>query len=83
MGTLIKNGTEFAHGLLQDALDGGARAIAGGQAEAAGRYIAPTLVTDVDKDSRLMTEEIFGPVLPVIGFRNLQEAVDHLGDLTW
>lgn len=61
---------------LQDALDGGARAVAGGQAEAAGRYIAPTIVTDVDKDSRLMTEEIFGPVLPVIGFRNLQEAVD-------
>ncbi len=60
---------------LQEALGHGARAVTGGKAEEAGRYIAPTIVTNVDQDARLMTEEIFGPVLPAISFRNLEEAI--------
>lgn len=61
---------------MQDALGKGARVVAGGQTDEAGRYIAPTVVTNVDPNSRLMAEEIFGPVLPAIGFQSLQEAID-------
>ena len=38
----------------------------GGQTDAAQRYIAPTLLGDVAPDSKVMTEEIFGPVFPLI-----------------
>ena len=42
------------------------RIIYGGGSDAASRYIEPTLIADVPLDSPLMTEEIFGPVFPVI-----------------
>ena len=42
------------------------RIIYGGSTDAATRYIEPTLIEDVALDSPLMTEEIFGPVFPVI-----------------
>lgn len=41
----------------------------GGQADAAGRYIAPTVLTDLPMESMVMQEEIFGPVLPVIPWK--------------
>ncbi|MCB0584434.1 MAG: aldehyde dehydrogenase family protein [Phaeodactylibacter sp.] len=63
---------------LQEALEKGARAVIGGQMDDASRFIAPTVVAEIAQDSRLMTEEIFGPVLPVIGFRSLQEAIDRI-----
>ncbi|MGX5818398.1 aldehyde dehydrogenase [Chitinophaga lutea] len=47
---------------------------AGGQTDAAGRYIAPTILTDVSLDAPVMQEEIFGPVLPVLPFSDLKEA---------
>ncbi|GAB5585143.1 hypothetical protein Unana1_00043 [Umbelopsis nana] len=49
----------------------------GGETDAADRYIAPTIVTDITKDdANLMAEEIFGPILPIIVYEELQEAVD-------
>ncbi|KAI9323613.1 Aldehyde/histidinol dehydrogenase [Dichotomocladium elegans] len=61
-------------GLLQNRKSG---AIAvGGDFDRDDRYIAPTLVTDVKfKDEVLMGEEIFGPVLPVIPYNNLDDAI--------
>lgn len=44
------------------------RVVYGGQYDAASRYIAPTLLEDVALDSPLMTEEIFGPLFPMIEF---------------
>jgi len=46
------------------------RIIFGGQADASQRYIAPTLLTEVGPDDLVMKEEIFGPVLPIIGYRD-------------
>ncbi len=40
-----------------------------------GRQLAPALLFDVPPDSRLMTEEIFGPVLPVLSYGSLDEAI--------
>ena len=66
---------------LQAAVAGGARVEFGGITDAADRYIAPTLLTGVPADSALLTEEIFGPVLPVVPFVGMEEAARHIGRL--
>jgi aldehyde dehydrogenase (NAD+) len=48
----------------------------GGKANAKERYIAPTLVGNLDAHDRLMKEEIFGPILPIIPYENLEAAFD-------
>ncbi|MCH8249492.1 MAG: aldehyde dehydrogenase family protein [Proteobacteria bacterium] len=50
----------------------------GGQVDAADRYIAPTVLTDVATDSPVMQEEIFGPVLPIVRAENLEDAIAHI-----
>jgi aldehyde dehydrogenase (NAD+) len=62
---------------LRSLLAGGTAAI-GGRAEADERYIEPTVLVDVDPESALMTEEIFGPLLPVIPVASAREAVDFV-----
>ncbi|HET9059206.1 MAG TPA: aldehyde dehydrogenase family protein [Acidimicrobiales bacterium] len=52
--------------------------LAGGETVAEERYIAPTLVTDVGWDDALMQEEIFGPVLPILAYDDLGEALDEV-----
>lgn len=54
------------------------RAVIGGQAETATRKIAPTVLTDVELDSDLMREEIFGPILPVIEVNDLDDAIEFV-----
>ena len=54
------------------------RAVIGGQAETATRKIAPTVLTDVEPDSGLMREEIFGPILPVIEVNDLDDAIEFV-----
>jgi aldehyde dehydrogenase (NAD+) len=55
-------------------IDSGDVAI-GGQADAASRYIAPTVLTGVSPDSPVMKEEIFGPVLPIVRCEGLEDAI--------
>lgn len=50
----------------------------GGQHDAADRYIAPTVLVDVSMDSRIMAEEIFGPILPIIPVSSLDEATTFI-----
>ena len=49
--------------------------LVGGQTEADKRYIAPTLMENVPMDAPLMQEEIFGPVLPILTYGTLDEAI--------
>ncbi len=51
-----------------------------GEAFAAGHFYAPTVVTDVAPGSRLLREEVFGPVLPVATFGSLDEAIALAND---
>jgi aldehyde dehydrogenase (NAD+) len=67
-------------GLLDDALARGARVVTGGQSDAAERFIAPTVLTDVPPDAKLMQEEIFGPLLPVLGYRDLNRALELINE---
>ena len=65
-------------GLIGDGIDSGARLVTGGGIPAnlpVGYYTQPTLLADVDPDSRIAQEEIFGPVLTVTGYDTDDEAV--------
>jgi aldehyde dehydrogenase (NAD+) len=59
--------------LFDDAVEHGATIVAGGTFD--GRRMAPTILADVPPDSALMREEIFGPILPVISYRSLDDAL--------
>ncbi len=52
----------------------------GGQHDANDLYLAPTILTDVPLDALLMQEEIFGPILPMLDFDQLDEALALLRD---
>ncbi len=62
-------------GYLEDAKSRGATVAYGGRTEGSEDYIEPTVLTDVDPTSQVMTEEIFGPLLPVYTFESLDEPI--------
>jgi succinate-semialdehyde dehydrogenase/glutarate-semialdehyde dehydrogenase len=67
--------------LVDDAVGRGAEAIVGGQRrEGAGYFFAPTVLTHVTADARLLREEIFGPVAPVRAFADEDEAIAAAND---
>ncbi|MFJ6851043.1 aldehyde dehydrogenase family protein [Streptomyces sp. NPDC091271] len=67
--------------VTQRALAAGARAAAGGhRLDGPGYFFAPTILTDVPPDDPVVTMEQFGPVLPVLPYRNLDEAVEAAND---
>jgi acyl-CoA reductase-like NAD-dependent aldehyde dehydrogenase len=49
--------------------------VTGGQTDLSEKYIAPTLITNVSLESELMQEEIFGPILPILDYANLEDAI--------
>ncbi|TMR08333.1 aldehyde dehydrogenase family protein [Nonomuraea turkmeniaca] len=67
--------------LVADAIDHGAVAAAGGQPlDRPGYFFAPTILTGAADGTRIVDEEQFGPALPVIAYRDLDEAVDRAND---
>jgi succinate-semialdehyde dehydrogenase/glutarate-semialdehyde dehydrogenase len=67
--------------LLSDATERGATILTGGQpVEGAGYFFAPTVLSDVPTDARLVREEIFGPVAPVSTFATDDEAIARAND---
>jgi acyl-CoA reductase-like NAD-dependent aldehyde dehydrogenase len=66
---------------VQQARDAGARVLAGGkQREGAGRFYEPTVLADVDHSMSAMTEETFGPTLPVMKVADAEEAIRLAND---
>lgn len=63
---------------LEDAVKKGAKIITGGEAKADEKFLAPTLVEDAPFDSELMQNEIFGPVLPLFSYKNLNEPIEFI-----
>jgi aldehyde dehydrogenase (NAD+) len=59
---------------FEDAALKGAKVI-GGQSDLANNYVQPTLVTDVPMNCELMQQEIFGPILPIVPYQKIEEAV--------
>jgi succinate-semialdehyde dehydrogenase/glutarate-semialdehyde dehydrogenase len=82
VGPLIDNKqrTKVAE-LVDDAVNRGARALVGGHArDGAGYFYDPTVLADVPDDATLLREEIFGPVAPVKGFADEDEAIAAAND---
>ena len=56
----------------------GGKVIIGGETNAESRYVAPTVLADVDMNSALMNEEIFGPLLPVLSINSTKQAIEFI-----
>jgi acyl-CoA reductase-like NAD-dependent aldehyde dehydrogenase len=66
---------------LEEAVAGGANVLVGGhRADPASNVFHPTVITDAAPGSGLLTEETFGPLLPVIPVRDLEEAIQRTND---
>ena len=66
---------------VKDAVDKGARVLVGGHRGAGpGRFFEPTVLVDVDHSMQCMTEETFGPTLPIMKVRDAEEALRLAND---
>ena len=66
---------------VRDAVERGARVLVGGERRAGpGRFFQPTVLTDVDHSMKAMTEETFGPTLPIMKVRDSEEALRLAND---
>lgn len=72
----IVNQTQFDRlvALVEDAIRQGAKVVHGGSWDASTLRMAPTLLANVHMDMEIMKEEIFGPILPILRWREAKEA---------
>ncbi|HXS48317.1 MAG TPA: aldehyde dehydrogenase family protein, partial [Solirubrobacterales bacterium] len=84
IGPMTSDGQyEIVVDLIEDAVASGATKLCGGPTPVAGlsdKYIAPTVLTGVTHEMRIMREEVFGPVLPIVVVDSEQEAIDLAND---
>ena len=67
--------------VLEDTRRSGARILCGGEVpDEPGYFFPPTLVTDIAEDSRLVREEQFGPIVPILKFSELDDALSRAND---
>lgn len=76
----LQNRMQFdvVDGLVESAKASGARVVLGGEPDrdAVGNFYPTTLVADIDPENPLVVEEQFGPALPIIRYRDIDEAVE-------
>ncbi|MBL0212452.1 MAG: aldehyde dehydrogenase family protein [Myxococcales bacterium] len=68
---------------LEDAIAKGAKVLTGGPGAISGNYIQPTVLTEVDHRMKVMSDETFGPVIPIKRVDSLDEAVKLANDSTY
>ncbi len=73
---------EIVEGHIQDAKEKGANILVGGEKvkDVPGYFFKPTVLTQVDHSMKIMTEETFGPILPIKTFSDVQDAVTLAND---
>ena len=76
----IINDTNFdrVQALLEDAKENGAKVEFGGEVNKQDRYIQPTLLSNINMKMKIMQDEIFGPILPVVPFKNKEDVTELL-----
>ena len=76
----IINDTNFdrVQALLEDAKENGAKVEFGGEVNKQDRYIQPTLLSNINMEMKIMQDEIFGPILPVVPFKNKEDVTELL-----
>ncbi|MFZ2198858.1 MAG: NADP-dependent glyceraldehyde-3-phosphate dehydrogenase [Thermodesulfovibrionales bacterium] len=72
------NKTKYLTELIQDACAKGARVVNKGGGAVAGTYMTPAVVYPVIAGMRLYSEEQFGPVVPIVKFRDIQEPMQYM-----
>ena len=65
-------------GLIDDAVNKGAKVETGNEHDRETLFIAPTILSNVDDSMRIMHEEIFGPVLPIISYSTKEDAIKYI-----
>lgn len=75
-----KASTEKLQGLIYDAVEKGAAISIGGKCVIGERYVAPTVLKDVTLQMKVMSGEIFGPVLPILAYDSLENAIHYVQD---
>lgn len=65
-------------GYFEDALSKGAKVEYGGKTDASQGYFGPTIMSNIPKNSDLSEKEIFGPILPLYTYTDLQEVIDNI-----
>ncbi|MCY1262330.1 Aldehyde dehydrogenase [compost metagenome] len=70
--------TQRVAALIDDARVRGARVLYGGAVDVAAHFVSPTLLDNLPADARIMHEEIFGPLLPILPFRELDEVIERI-----
>ena len=77
VGPLIDDAARAKVGeLVDEAVERGARCLTGGEpVDGPGYFYRPTVVVDLPSDARLLHEEVFGPVAPIVGFETEAEAL--------
>lgn len=78
LGPLVnESGREKVQQLVGSAVDAGARVLTGGKApDRRGYFYLPTVLTGVPADAKILHEEIFGPVAPIVNFDGIDEAIE-------
>lgn len=78
----IQNLAQFEKlkGFLDDARENGSVIAGGAPLDREGYFIAPTIVRDIPDDARLVREEQFGPILPVLAYDDLDEVISRAND---
>lgn len=66
--------------LIDDAISKGAEKISYEDSNAEDKFIAPTLLLNVNEDMRIMQEEIFGPILPIIIYNEISEVISYINN---
>lgn len=66
--------------LFDDAIEKGAEVVFGGVFDASDRTISPTVLKNVTPDMKIMQEEIFAPILPMMNYEDIDELIDYVND---
>ncbi|MEC1752262.1 aldehyde dehydrogenase family protein [Bacillus mojavensis] len=80
--TQIVNDRNFnrVKALYDDAIEKGAEVVFGGVFDASDRTISPTVLKNVTPDMKIMQEEIFAPILPMMNYEGIDEVIDYVND---
>ena len=83
LGPLVsKDQLEKLESQVKDAIEKGSTVVCGGKKFGLnnGNYYLPTILTNITKDMKIYNEEVFGPVIPVIKFKTIDEAIEIAND---
>ena len=66
--------------MIDDSVRDGATIVHGGSCDSAERFIEPTVLINLPENSTLLKEEIFGPVLPIVEYNKMDEAIEYINE---